>query len=114
MLNVNRLNAEGKVISIKFNVRGSVHRNNILVYKFQQDAQVKEFILSDNCSTCFGRHYHPSSGAQKTLNTASGKGYTVRDRVKFNPIYYSVTVTRCYSYSCFVLLKMCDSDARNM
>jgi len=20
--------------------------------------------LSDNCSTCFGRHYHPSSGAQ--------------------------------------------------
>jgi hypothetical protein len=33
---------------------------------------------------------------------------------KFNSIYYSVTVTRCYSYSCFVLLKMGDSDARNM
>jgi len=29
-------------------------------------------------------------------------------------IYYSVTVTRCCSYSCFVLLKMGDSDARNM
>jgi len=29
---------------------------NILVYKSQQDAQVTEFILSDNCSTCFGRH----------------------------------------------------------
>ena len=27
---------------------------------------------------------------------------------------YSVTVTRCCSYSCFVLLKMGDSDARNM
>jgi len=27
---------------------------------------------------------------------------------------YGVTVTRCYSYSCFVLLKMGDSDARNM
>jgi len=27
---------------------------------------------------------------------------------------YGVTVTRCCSYSCFVLLKMGDSDARNM
>ena len=27
---------------------------------------------------------------------------------------YSVTVTGCCSYSCFVLLKMGDSDARNM
>ena len=27
---------------------------------------------------------------------------------------YGVTVTRCCSYICFVLLKMGDSDARNM
>jgi len=27
---------------------------------------------------------------------------------------YGVTVTRCCSYSCFVLLKMGDSDTRNM
>jgi hypothetical protein len=27
---------------------------------------------------------------------------------------YGVTVTRCCSYSCFVLLKMGDSDVRNM
>ena len=27
---------------------------------------------------------------------------------------YGVTVTRCCSYSCFVLLKRGDSDARNM
>jgi hypothetical protein len=47
-----------------FNIHGSVHRNNILVHKSQQDAQVTEFICSDNCYTCFGRHYHPSSGAQ--------------------------------------------------
>jgi len=33
----------------------------IVEKKFQQDAQVTEFILSDNCSTGFGRHYHPSS-----------------------------------------------------
>ena len=53
-----------KLLIFKFNVYGSVHRNNILVHKFQLDAQVTEFILSDNCSTCFGRHYYPSSGAQ--------------------------------------------------
>jgi len=29
-------------------------------------------------------------------------------------LYCSVTVTRCCSYSCFVLLKMGDSNARNM
>jgi hypothetical protein len=54
-----------------------VHLNNILPYKYQQDAHIKEFILSDNCSTCFWRYYHPSSGAQTTVTTASGKGYTV-------------------------------------
>jgi len=41
---------------------------SILVYKSRQDAQVTEFILSDNCSTCFRRHYHPSSGAQNNCN----------------------------------------------
>jgi hypothetical protein len=54
-----------------------VHRNNILVYKSQQDAYVTEFILSDNCSACFRRYYHPSSGAQTTVSTASGNRHTV-------------------------------------
>jgi len=36
--------------------------------QFQLDAQVTEFILSGNCSTCFGRHHHPSSGAQNNCN----------------------------------------------
>ena len=49
-----------------------------------------------------------------TVITASGNRYTVIDRVTFNSIYYSVTVTRCCSYSCFVLLRMGASDARNM
>ena len=39
-----------------------------LLYKSQQDADVTEFILSGNCSTCFGRHHHPSSGAQCFLS----------------------------------------------
>jgi len=51
-----------------FNIYGSVHRNNILLYKSQQDTHVTEFILSDNCSKCFERHHHPFSGAQKNCN----------------------------------------------
>jgi hypothetical protein len=31
---------------------------SILIYKSQQGAHATEFILSDNCSTCFGRHHH--------------------------------------------------------
>ena len=61
----------GKVVKERyctFNVHGSVHPNNILLCKSQQDAHVTEIILTDNCSTCFGRHYHPSSGAQNNCN----------------------------------------------
>ena len=54
-----------------------------------------------------------------TVTTASGNCYTVIGlnlliKSKFDSIYYSVTVTRCCSYSCFVLLKTGDSDALNM
>jgi hypothetical protein len=49
----------------------------ILVYKSQQDAHVTEFILSDNCSTCFGRHYHSSTGTQNNCNYSFGNRYTV-------------------------------------
>ena len=65
----------------KFNIHGSVHRNNIILYRSQKDAHVTEFILSDNCSTWFGLYYHPSSGAQTTVTTASGNRYTVIERV---------------------------------
>jgi len=40
-----------------------IYLNNILIQKSQQDENVTEFTLSDDCSTCFGYHYHPSSGA---------------------------------------------------
>ena len=53
---------------LKGQYTGSVHRNNILIQKSQQDAHVTEFILSDDCSECFGYHYHPSSGAQNNCN----------------------------------------------
>ena len=49
----------------------------ILIQKSRQVAHITEFILSDDCSTCFGYHCHPSSGAQKTVTTASDNRYTV-------------------------------------
>ena len=59
-----------------------------------------------------------------TVTTASGNRYTIllSDAVmKEFELFddssrqqYGLTVNRCCSYSCFVLLKMGDSDARNM
>jgi hypothetical protein len=49
----------------------------IQLYKSPKDAHVTEFILSDNYSTCFGLYYHPSSGVQTTVTTASGNRYTI-------------------------------------
>ena len=59
-----------------------------------------------------------------TATTASGNHYTVLLSAavveEFQLFHdssrqqYGVTVTRCSGYSCFVLLKMGDSDARNM
>jgi hypothetical protein len=33
---------------------------------------LRQFILSGNCSTCFGWYFHPTSGAHTTVSTASG------------------------------------------
>ena len=59
-----------------------------------------------------------------TVTTACGNRYTVLlsaaivEEVELfhdsSTQQYGLTVTRCCSYSCFVLLKMGDSDARNM
>jgi len=59
-----------------------------------------------------------------TVTTASGNRYTlllsiatVEELEIFHDSsrqQYGVTVTRCCSYSCFVLLKMGDNDTRNM
>jgi hypothetical protein len=39
--------------TIAFNVHGSVHRKNIIIY-IQQDATLHSLFISGNCSTCFG------------------------------------------------------------
>jgi hypothetical protein len=38
---------------------------------------VTQFILSGNCSTCFGWYHHPTSGAQTIVSTASAICHTV-------------------------------------
>jgi hypothetical protein len=50
-----------------------------------------------------------------TVTTASGNRYTVFLSAAIVEVFeYGVTVTRCCSYSCFVLPEMGYSDARNM
>ena len=41
------------------------------LYVYPTRCNVTQFILSGNCSTCFGWYHHPS-GAQTTVSTASG------------------------------------------
>jgi len=41
-----------------FNVHGSVHSKNILIY-IQQDATLHSLLYLENCSTCFGWYLHP-------------------------------------------------------
>jgi hypothetical protein len=53
----------------RFNVYGPVHRKYIPIY-IQQDATLHSLFISGNCSTCFGRYFHPSSGAHTTVSTA--------------------------------------------
>ena len=60
-----------------FNVHGTVHRNSMSI-NVQQDAAV-QFVLSVNCSTCFGWVFRPSSGAQITLSTTSGRARLKHD-----------------------------------
>jgi hypothetical protein len=61
--------------------------NCILIY-IQQDATLHSFLFG-NCSTCFRWYFHPSSGAQTTLSTASGICQTVTATCR----YWQVAVT---------------------
>ena len=44
----------------------------LYVNKCPTRCKYTQFILSVNCSTCFGWSLHPSSGSQITVSTASG------------------------------------------
>jgi len=45
---------------------------------------VTQFILSGNCSTCFGWYLHPSSGAQTPVSTAPGICHTVTTTYRYS------------------------------
>ena len=77
-----------------FNIHGSVHRNNILIY-IQQDATLHSLFISWNRSRCFGWYHHPSSGAQTTVSTVSGICHTVMNRVKFTDKVYVKIRKQC-------------------
>ena len=103
---------------------GSLHRNNILVYNPNQMHKSNSLFYLTTALRVSGVTITHLQEHKTTVTTASGNRYSVIDRVKFyyrsslsvkfNSIYYSVTVTRCCSYSCFVLLTMGDSETRNM
>jgi hypothetical protein len=44
---------------------------------YPKRCNVTQFILSGNCSTCFGWYHNPSAGVQITVSTASDICYTV-------------------------------------
>jgi len=109
---------------INFNVHGSIHCNNILVYNSNKMHKSQSLLylktaLHVSCVTITHLHQHKT-----TVTTAYGNRYTVLLSVAIveelelfhdsSRQWYGVTVTRCCSYSCFVLVKMGDSDARNM
>ena len=50
--------------------------NSTPIY-IQQDATLHSLFISKNCPTCFGWYFHPSSGADTTVSTASGICHTV-------------------------------------
>ena len=65
-------------------------------------------------TTAFGNRYTvllPVAIVEELEPTHSNQFQLFHDS---NRQQYSVTVTRCCSYSCFVLLKMGDNDTRNM
>jgi len=68
---------------VTFNDHGSVHRKNIPIY-IQQYATLHSFIISANYLTYFGWYLHPSSGAHKTVSTASGICHTVTATCRYS------------------------------
>jgi hypothetical protein len=58
-------------------------QNNVYSNIYPTRCNVTQFILSGNCSTCFGWYHHPSSGAQITVSTASVICHTVTTTCRY-------------------------------
>ena len=89
---------------------GQTDMTKLFQYKFQQDATLHSLFISGNCSTWFGWHLHPLSGAHTTISTASGICHTVTATCRYCGSSNSSTIatdssngvtnTRCCRYSC--------------
>ena len=110
-------------IATFFYVHGSVHCNNILVYNPNKMHKSQSVFNLTTALHISGFTITRLQEHKTTVTTASGNRYTVllsaaelelRTFHDSSRQQYGVTVTRCCSYSCFVLLEMVDSDARNM
>ena len=89
--------------SVEF--RGILPSLSVMRHKFLYSniyptrCNVAQFILSGNCSTCFGWYHHQSSGAQTTVSTASGICHTNSFTIAAGSSN-GVTITSCSRYSC--------------
>ena len=76
----------GSVHHLLYQIKCTVLINVVLSYSsiFPTRCNVTQFILSGNCSTCFGWYLHPSSGAQTPVSTASVICHTVTATCRYN------------------------------
>ena len=61
----------------EFYIHRSVHRDSILIRSNEMQQYAGVYLLQ-NCSICFGRLSHPSSGVHQTVTAASVSGHSVR------------------------------------
>jgi len=66
--------------------------------------KVTQFILSGNCSTCFGWYLYPSSGAQTTVSTASGICHTVTATCRYRGRVGAALL--CNVASCWIYIRI--------
>jgi hypothetical protein len=80
--NANQCNKIKRVITV-LHENKCVYKYTVTYYRLQYSniyptrCKITQFILSGNCSTCFGWYHHPSSGAETTVSIASGICQTV-------------------------------------
>ena len=70
-------------MEVQFNVHGSVHRNNILVYNFNQMHKSESLFNLTTALHVSGVTITRLQEHKTTVTTASGNRYTVIGRVKF-------------------------------
>jgi hypothetical protein len=73
---------------IQFNVHGSVHRNNILVYNPNKMQNSQSLFYLTTALHVSGVTITHLQERETTVTTASGNRYTVKDRFKFNDNEY--------------------------